>query len=49
MGLVPNHDSMKINTVTQVFLMLEISSTRSDVELLKADFLACSTGMSGPS
>ena len=50
MGLDPNHEFMRINTkVTQVFLMLKLSSKKSGVKLLQTDFLACPTRMSGPS
>jgi hypothetical protein len=35
MGLVPNHEFIKINTKSPVLLMLKLSSTRSGVGLLK--------------
>ena len=44
MGLVPNFELMRINTITQVFLMLKSTYTRP----LKISFLASPTMMGGP-
>ena len=50
MGLVPNLEFMRITskTVTQVFLMLELSYIKSGVKLLKISFLGCLTRIGGP-
>ena len=49
MVLVPNLEYVRINTITQVFLMLNLSYTKSGVGLFKPGFLACPTRMGGPS
>ena len=44
MGLVPNHEFMRINIkATQVFLMLKLSYTKNGVMLFITGFPACPT------
>ena len=49
MVLVPNLQFMRINRVTQVFIMLKLPYTKSNVGLLKINFLGCPSTMGGPS
>jgi hypothetical protein len=43
-GLVPNHEFMRINIkTTQVFLMLRLSYTKNGAMLFITGFLACPT------
>ena len=45
MGLVPNLNSMIINTKSLKFSMLELPYTKSGVMLVRTNFLACPTRM----
>ena len=49
MGLVPNHEFMRINTNLGKFLMLKLSSIRSVVGLIKTGVLDCPARTGGPS
>ena len=46
-GLVPNLEFVRINTGTQVFVMLKLPYTKSGDKLLKTNFLACPIRMGG--